>query len=71
MPKHLRVRSSFVRGFLRGLAAPAEIYGRYDVRMPAAASVGEALRSDWNRVGGDLRSAVTRANGEATDKSTR
>ncbi len=68
MPKRLRIRNAFVTGFYRGLAAPSEIYRAPVIRMPYE-SDGDAMRSDWNRVGDSLRAAVTRAHGEAPRKT--
>ena len=60
MTKSQRTRSSFVRGFLRGIAAPAELYRPFDVRFPQSGPV-DALRSDWVRIAADFRSVFAAA----------
>lgn len=53
------MRKSFWRGLLRGLGSPAEIFGER-VEPEHSASATEALRSDWERIGGDFRAVIGR-----------
>lgn len=61
-------KRAFVRGFLKGLAAPVMLF---DVEVaPALAPVevirapdrtdAQALAADWRRIGGDLRAVMAR-----------
>ncbi len=49
------VSSSFQKGFLRGIGAPA-----YMIMPPVSASAykGRGLAGDWEKIGGDLWSAM-------------
>lgn len=48
---------SFYRGFLRGLAAPGDIFGRSRRYVRQMEDV-EAMRSDWIVIGDDIREVV-------------
>jgi hypothetical protein len=54
-----RVIHSFLRGFLRGLAAPAEIYAAPRYKRDASSDV-ERMRSDWESIGKDFRKVISR-----------
>lgn len=64
--KRLGHSFGFASGFLRGLGAPAYLYSRSSYDRPSERSDLERMRSDWRRIGGDFRTAVSRAHGEAT-----
>lgn len=57
---------SFMHGFLKGAAAPVMLYHFEVIQptkpvapiVPAQVSDIEALRSDWRKVGDDLRFAI-------------
>jgi hypothetical protein len=64
---HFRKRS-FLQGFLRGLSSPAEVYQPYRYvikkRSPTA-----SMRRDWEMIGGDFRSVISREHGDAPARS--
>jgi hypothetical protein len=62
-------RRSFWNAFLDGLAAPAFVFGppcRHRIKGYPHASELEALRSDWNHVGEDLRRGIEREKARST-----
>jgi hypothetical protein len=48
---------SFLQGFLRGLASPAEVFSPPEISVPRR-SAEEAMRHDLEKIGGDFRSAI-------------
>lgn len=54
----LRRLGSFWYGLLRGLSCPIELFGSPSVRLPYR-SDAEALRKDWENIGGDFSAAMT------------
>lgn len=61
-------KRSFLQGFLRGLSSPAEVYQPYrhiaKKRSPMA-----SMRRDWEMIGGDFRSVMSREHGDFTARS--
>jgi hypothetical protein len=61
-------RKIFVRGFLRGLAAPAYAFETHvlpDLVIPQITPFcgvpdAQKLRGDWSKIGNDIESVVTR-----------
>jgi len=59
-------KSSFARGFLKGLGAPYVLFGSFDVGIeipavdPVIPSTGlnQGSAGDWNRIGKDMRTAI-------------
>ena len=63
-----RVRlRSFLRGFVRGLSSPAEIYRPRGYRM-STTSPAAALRGDWEKIGRDFRAVMPCRNGGFSPK---
>ena len=50
---------SFWRGFLRGLGSPGEVFRPPRFRIPRR-SDAQALRQDWEKIGGDWRAVMPR-----------
>lgn len=73
-------RQAFVRGFVRGLAAPVALFGTYTApAIPKPITIvppshyrsdAEALAGDWQRVGAALRNTL-QAHGTPKPKATR
>ena len=63
MSAHQKPLSSFRAGFVTGLAQMVTITGFRDSRpFPGTGkTAAEALRSDWEKLGGDMRRAAIRA----------
>jgi hypothetical protein len=65
-------RQAFATGFLKGLSAPLELFrldGAPVVEPPAnieapQRGVQEALAADWNRIGFDMKSAISQYKNE-------
>ena len=59
-------RAAFMRGFLRGLYAPANLFDGAEQTYPhgvrfidrISRSDTDALRSDWQMIGGDMRAVI-------------
>jgi hypothetical protein len=49
----------------KGMSSPAEVYQIKQYRYPHN-SERDAMRSDWERVGGDFKVAIDRENGKTT-----
>lgn len=64
---HASRRKAFQHGFMKGLAAPVMVFGAFtapDVTAPPVLqmphiSVGEALASDWAKIGYDIKRSVS------------
>lgn len=54
----------FIDGLLSGLGAPGEVYVTKKHKRPHANSL-ERMRSDWERIGMDLRTVIGRENVDA------
>ncbi|MBI3938877.1 MAG: hypothetical protein HY323_18040 [Betaproteobacteria bacterium] len=64
MTKHIRKSKALIDGVFRGLEAPADTFTVNRYPYPHV-SEQEAIRSDWKRVGDEIRAAMTRANVKA------
>jgi hypothetical protein len=65
--KQLQEKLGFVHGLFRGLSSPAEVYLplHYPEHQRAAL---EQMRSDWERIGGDFKTVISREYGESTSE---
>jgi hypothetical protein len=65
MTTHRKVRQTIVKEFVGGIADMVSITGRHDNRpFPGThRSDADALRSDWVKLGGDMRKAVSKVSG--------
>lgn len=54
-----QLNSAFWTGFMMGLSAPALMLNAMCPQSPPK-SVHDALADDWSRVGGDMRTAITK-----------
>ena len=63
----VRVRS-FWRGFLRGLASPGEVFRPPQIVILRRSDT-EALRRDWEKIGGDFRAVMPHEHRDATAAS--
>ena len=70
MGRAVRKARVFIRGVLRGLESPGDTFVVNTYSYPHK-SEQEAMRSDWVRVGGEIQTALTKANGEASSRSSR
>ena len=55
---------SFLRGFLRGMASPLELFSPARITLPYR-SDAEALSEDWKNIGRDFRSAMMHERNDA------
>lgn len=66
--KDSRLRS-FSSGFSAGLASPAEIYCACEYQIQSSSL--QDMRSDWDRIGEDLRQVIGREYGEESAQDSR
>lgn len=66
-------RQAFRNGFQKGLGAPFMLYGTFTTPVPYApitpvvpTTSPAGLAGDWQRIGNDLRSAITQHEQETT-----
>ena len=60
-------RFSFVRGFIRGLQSPTDVYRAHSYGVKTTAL--NSMRSDWERIGADFKTVMTRQHGDKTAKA--
>ena len=65
MSKQDRKLKSFFKGLDRGVQAPAQAFRVPNSYPYPYASEETAIRGDWERVGDELRQAITKTNGKA------
>jgi len=65
MTKHICKTKALIDGVLRGLEAPADVFTVNRYPYPHV-SEHEAIRGDWQRVGDEIRDAMTRADVKAS-----
>ncbi|MGH2449035.1 MAG: hypothetical protein ACRDFS_10610 [Chloroflexota bacterium] len=58
-------KRSFLQGFLRGLNSAVEIYQPY-LHVASKRSPMASMRREWEMIGGDFRSVMSRQHGDAT-----
>lgn len=63
MTKQIRKTKALIDGVFRGLEAPADTFSVHPYAYPHQ-SEQEAIRSDWERVGDELKDAVRRTDVE-------
>jgi hypothetical protein len=64
MTKQIRKTKALIDGVFRGLEAPADTFIAHDYAYPHR-SEGDAMRSDWRRVGEEIHDAMIRTDVEA------
>lgn len=67
MTKLAKKSSSLLAKMVKGMAAPSDVYDVKQYRYPHN-SERDALRSDWERVGGDFKVIIERENGKTAAK---
>jgi hypothetical protein len=70
MPKTVYRKRGFLQGFLRGLSSPCEIFRSQDyatgMRSPMM-----SMQEDWNAIGHDFRSVMSREYGGTPSSNDR
>ena len=61
-------KHGFLQGFLRGLNSSVEIYQPYP-HVATKRSPMASMRRDWEMIGGDFRSVMSREHGDLTARS--
>lgn len=64
MTRQVKKAKALIKGVFRGIEAPADTFQVNRYAYPHS-SEQEAMRSDWRRVGDELRDAIKRADGKA------
>lgn len=67
MSKPAKKLSALLGNVLKGIALPAQVYSTNDYTYPHA-STRDALRGDWERIGGDFKTVIKRENGKTTSR---
>jgi hypothetical protein len=65
MGRHVKKIRNYMRGVLRGIASPGEVYMVRDYRNQT--SPLDAMRGDWQKIGNDFRVVISR-NGQAANQ---
>lgn len=61
MTKQVRKAKALITGVFRGIESPADTFTVNHYAYPHE-SMQEAMRSDWKRVGDEMRGAIARGN---------
>lgn len=64
MPKTVKKIQASLAQIIKGMSSPAQIYQINHYRYPHN-SERDAMRGDWERVGGDFMVVIERENGKA------
>lgn len=67
MSKPAKKLGSLIAHVLSGIALPAQVYSANEYTYPHA-STRDALRGDWERIGGDFKAVIKRENGKVTSR---